>query len=74
MKNQHCIDTILSPVPPSSFGLPPWIGQVMHVLTRWIERSRQRRQLAELSDAALRDIGLSRLDVRTEIEKPFWTP
>ena len=40
----------------------------MHVLARWIERSRQRRQLAELSDAALHDMGLTRADVRIEID------
>jgi uncharacterized protein YjiS (DUF1127 family) len=35
-------------------------------------RARQRRDLAALSDHALRDIGLSRADVELEIGKPFW--
>lgn len=33
---------------------------------------REREQLAELSDAALKDIGLSRADVWTESNKPAW--
>jgi uncharacterized protein YjiS (DUF1127 family) len=40
----------------------------------WLERARQRRQLRELSDAMLRDIGLTRADVWAESEKPFWRP
>jgi uncharacterized protein YjiS (DUF1127 family) len=38
----------------------------------WLERARQRRQLAELSDHMLRDIGLTRADAWAESEKPFW--
>jgi uncharacterized protein YjiS (DUF1127 family) len=37
-------------------------------------RARQRRDLAALSDHALRDIGLSRADVDVETGKPFWRP
>jgi uncharacterized protein YjiS (DUF1127 family) len=40
----------------------------------WLERSRQRRQLAQLSDHMLRDIGLTRVDAWAEAEKPFWRP
>jgi uncharacterized protein YjiS (DUF1127 family) len=35
-------------------------------------RARERRDLAELSDHNLRDIGLTRRDVDLEISKPFW--
>jgi uncharacterized protein YjiS (DUF1127 family) len=35
-------------------------------------RARERRDLAELSDHNLRDIGLTRHDVDLEISKPFW--
>jgi uncharacterized protein YjiS (DUF1127 family) len=35
-------------------------------------RARQRRDLAALSDHSLRDIGLSRVDVESEIAKPMW--
>ena len=40
----------------------------------WLERARQRRQLRELSDHMLRDIGLTRTDAWAESEKPFWRP
>jgi uncharacterized protein YjiS (DUF1127 family) len=54
----------------------PAVDGVMAVflrsLTEGFRRARQRRDLAALSDHALRDIGLSRGDVETEIGKPFW--
>jgi len=31
-----------------------------------------RRHLAHMDDRLLRDIGLSRLDAKREINKPFW--
>jgi uncharacterized protein YjiS (DUF1127 family) len=36
------------------------------------ESSRQRHALAELDNHLLRDIGLTRSDIRMEIRKPFW--
>ena len=42
------------------------------MLEGWMERSRQRRQLAALTDLQLRDIGVSRIDALREAEKPFW--
>jgi uncharacterized protein YjiS (DUF1127 family) len=38
----------------------------------WLQRSQQRRNLRELDDRALRDIGLSRAEVNLEADKPFW--
>jgi uncharacterized protein YjiS (DUF1127 family) len=49
-------------------------GRVAQIGLTWLERSRQRRQLAELNDYMLRDIGLTRLDAWAEAEKPFWRP
>lgn len=43
-------------------------------LLSWQERSRQRHQLASLSDHMLRDIGLSRADILAETTKRFWQP
>ncbi len=43
----------------------------MHLL-RWQETWRQRKHLASLDDAALKDIGLSRADVAAELKKPVW--
>ncbi|SDJ74586.1 Uncharacterized conserved protein YjiS, DUF1127 family [Pseudomonas delhiensis] len=48
-----------------------WHG-LLGRIRRWRELARQREQLASLSDAALKDIGLSRADILQEAEKPFW--
>jgi uncharacterized protein YjiS (DUF1127 family) len=40
----------------------------------WMERSQQRRALAELDDRLLRDIGLTREDALQECANPFWRP
>ncbi|MEM7041495.1 MAG: DUF1127 domain-containing protein [Pseudomonadota bacterium] len=72
MKNQHCIDTIVPSSASVSFGLPPWIVAGLSRLARWLEVRRQRQHLASLDDRMLRDIGLSRVDVLIESEKPFW--
>jgi uncharacterized protein YjiS (DUF1127 family) len=50
-----------------------FLALVLQILL-WRERSRQRRHLAQLSDHMLHDIGLSRADVWSECEKPFWRP
>jgi uncharacterized protein YjiS (DUF1127 family) len=41
-------------------------------LRRCVERARQRHALAELDDRLLQDVGLTRDDVTSEVEKPFW--
>ena len=38
----------------------------------WQARLRQRRELQELSDHVLKDIGISRCDVFRESTKYFW--
>ena len=38
----------------------------------WLRRATLRRELADLSDRALQDIGVSRRHVGTECCKPFW--
>jgi uncharacterized protein YjiS (DUF1127 family) len=38
----------------------------------WAQRSAERRCLAALSDAALKDMGISRYDALYETRKPFW--
>jgi uncharacterized protein YjiS (DUF1127 family) len=49
-------------------------GRGAEVAMTWLERSRQRRQLGELNDHLLRDIGASRADAWAEAAKPFWRP
>ncbi|HLA30080.1 MAG TPA: DUF1127 domain-containing protein [Pseudomonas sp.] len=41
-------------------------------LKRWYQLAEQRRRLASLDEAALKDLGLSRADVLQEFERPFW--
>lgn len=74
-------------------GLPPgaaartWhrslragLARVARTVALWASRSRERRALADLADAAeesphlLRDLGLSRGEARGESIKPFWKP
>jgi len=38
----------------------------------WMRAARTRRQLTELSDAALEDLGLSAEAARREAGRPFW--
>jgi uncharacterized protein YjiS (DUF1127 family) len=46
--------------------------ELVEMLLTWVERSRERRQLGLLSPHMLKDIGISRADVETEMSKPFW--
>jgi uncharacterized protein YjiS (DUF1127 family) len=48
--------------------------QAYEQVLSWLERVHQRRQLAQLSDHMLKDIGLTRVDVEAELSKPFWQP
>ncbi len=43
-------------------------------LARWYDRHLQRLDLAEIDDDLLRDLGLTREDVRRECAKSFWRP
>ena len=72
MHDPNCTHTIPERAVPRSFRLPSWIGRVTNLLLTWNTRGRQRHDLANLNDDALRDIGLTRADVRREISKPFW--
>jgi len=42
------------------------------LLARWYDRHLQRRDLSEIDDHLLRDLGLTPQDVRRECAKPFW--
>jgi uncharacterized protein YjiS (DUF1127 family) len=46
--------------------------KVMRRIGEWQRRSRSRQELESLSDATLRDIGITRCDAHREAHKPFW--
>lgn len=51
--------------------LHQWISSVIVSLAAVIERRRQRQSLANLDDYLLRDIGITRYDVKQELKKLF---
>lgn len=52
----------------NSYNLKGAVKSVLH----WFEVSKQRKQLARLDDRMLKDIGLNRAEIQSEITKPFW--
>jgi len=57
---------------PRSIAVGRLFARVIDALGEWRIRARERRQLSALSDAMLKDIGISRADASTEFDKPFW--
>jgi uncharacterized protein YjiS (DUF1127 family) len=55
-------------------GTGPALRGLSSLLKLWCERSRERHQLARLTDRDLRDLGLTRIDAQQEARKPFWSP
>jgi uncharacterized protein YjiS (DUF1127 family) len=47
-------------------------SQVKKGLAEWRHRARSRRELMNLDDAVLHDIGVSRCSAGFEASKPFW--
>lgn len=41
-------------------------------IARWYQLSQERASLRRISDAALKDLGLSRADIETESHRAFW--
>jgi uncharacterized protein YjiS (DUF1127 family) len=50
----------------------PRLVEAIDQLLVWIERSRQRGQLAQIDGAAMHDLGISRADLEAECRKHFW--
>ena len=53
-------------------GILRLAGVVFASMAHWRERAKQRRQLSELDDRLLTDVGLSRSDAWQESRKHFW--
>ena len=82
MKQLHCTDTITPVRLPAAPGLGrlwlAWLAiglqTVADRVLAGLERSRQRRRLAEMDDRMLRDIGITRAEAGSETQKWFWQP
>ena len=48
------------------------LNQVLDTVAEWHQRAVSRRELAQLDDRMLQDIGISNVDVEREVSKPFW--
>ncbi|MCD5997089.1 DUF1127 domain-containing protein [Pseudomonas sp. CDFA 602] len=70
MKGQKSYVQVASPAPDSQ--VCKVLAAFKQLMGRWYELHRQRRTLAGMSDSALKDMGLSRVDVLQEYERPFW--
>lgn len=66
------METILQQCVPQERG-PRYVSKLLwRKLMSWIEVSRTRKQLLELTDAELRDLDLTREAAYEEARRPFW--
>ncbi|HYB10638.1 MAG TPA: DUF1127 domain-containing protein [Alphaproteobacteria bacterium] len=54
------------------FQFPNGLGRILNGLREWHRRGRSRRELFELDDHLLHDIGVTRGNAVEEASKPFW--
>lgn len=56
--------------------VPPGAGlrRLLELLRRWHEHARRRRELMEMQDHLLKDMGITREDVYRELRRPFRRP
>lgn len=67
---------IINKVSPLATGLREMLHRVIETLKMWRKRARDRGEMAELltySDWELADIGVTRHQIRAEVDKFFWT-
>jgi uncharacterized protein YjiS (DUF1127 family) len=62
----------VSPAPENRDKAMTRSKELKHLLSRWLQKRRQRRALSQLTDSELRDIGITRYDAAKEAAKPFW--
>lgn len=68
----QCISDSGQPRPVLRASMIAWIGRAVSIVSVWNLRARQRRELRELDDAILRDVGISRAEANFRADKPFW--
>ena len=59
-------------VVPARRRVPSNLSKSLDVLLLWLQRRRERHQLAGLSYHVLKEIGVTRADVDGETRKTFW--
>ena len=64
------VELILVDRPGRSFST--LFSRAVDNLYTWSQRSRQRKQLGQLDQRLMKDIGVAYEDVWAEINKPFW--
>lgn len=52
--------------------LAPHLGRLRHLGHCWRQRGRDRQELARMTEREILDMGVTRLDVLREVQKPFW--
>lgn len=58
---------------PASFStILTLLAAISVTLRTWQTRARQRRELRNLDEAVLRDVGISRAQAHFTADKPFW--
>jgi uncharacterized protein YjiS (DUF1127 family) len=68
----------LMPSTPAHPGAAPlrahrrWCWRLLANLLSWQQRSRTRRQLAQLNPHELADVGITEAERQVELDKPFW--
>jgi uncharacterized protein YjiS (DUF1127 family) len=70
MPLQAALGPVRGPTQPP--GRDTTLRRLIRLLRRWRERSHSRRELHELDDHILQDIGLSRDTLLRESRRPFW--
>lgn len=62
--------------PAATFGgmVRTTVVRAVGLVLTWQQRARERRQLASMDEYGLKDIGLTKVDIMREADKPFWQP
>jgi len=47
-------------------------ARLLETLRLWHERAQRRRELVDMPDYLLRDMGITREELSREMQKPFW--
>ncbi|MEP3045934.1 MAG: DUF1127 domain-containing protein [Roseibium sp.] len=66
------IETMCASNPPKKAGAIAQVFRIVGLVMQWSQTARSRRQLSSLTDAELKDIGVTRDQALREAVKPFW--